>query len=72
MCDLILSRSESTDAAIVSLHPRMVRLDLTVANVDGQLSVAHINLTPAQAMTLALQLNTTRTAALQPTPEQTK
>lgn len=71
MCDFILADSVPTETATVTLHPRMVRLDLSIANGDGELPVAHINLTPAQALILTYQLNEARTAALQPTPEAT-
>lgn len=69
MCDFILADSVPTETATVSLHPHMVRLDLTITNADGQLSVAHVELTPAEALTLTYQLNETRTAALQPVEE---
>ena len=69
MCDFILTDSIPVDSASVSLHPRMIRLALGMTNREGQFSIAHFNMTPAEALTLTYQLNETRTAALQPVEE---
>lgn len=71
MCDLLTADSALAEVALVSLEPGVVRLDLTVASTVGPWSyaLAHINLTPAQALILTYQLNEARTAALQPVEE---
>lgn len=65
MCDFILADSVPVDEVMVTVHPQMVRLDLTLAHEDGTLSVAHVELDPITAMRVAYQINEAHVVALQ-------
>lgn len=71
MCTQDFTGSTPASEATVSIHPHMVRLDLTTTQGDGTLSVAHVKLTPAQALRLAYQLNHAHIVAQQITTEET-
>lgn len=71
-CHLMTTDSVTTDAALVSVHPQTVRLHLTVKASNGDLSLAHLELAPLEALRLAMQLNEAHIAALQTTAGDTK